>query len=525
MTTIRVAVPSGVLAERLRSALAEAFDLEFVAADAPCDAVIQVGDPKNQDPNRSSVTYEAVEGGGPTDASITLADDDLLDRPLRGQHLVERTDLTSVSLLPFDGETVLAACDGRPIWLGKEADEAIHYRAGLPLPYLRDTEVLRDAFSAGRFLALLPLVHFFRRLQRRHGWRTPPLRAALLVDDPNLHAPSYGYLKYDVVAEHAERHNYHVAIATIPLDSWYTSSTAARRFRERPDQLSLLVHGNNHVRHELGRPLSEGEHIRVVSQALRRSNRLQNAAGVPVSKVMAAPHGRCSESAATALRRTGYEALCISRPYPWLAKPPEDRLLAGWHPAEMVAGGLPVLPRRKLGVDRDELVLQAWLGQPLVVYCHQEDVAGGLEPFAEVAEFVNSLGDVHWRSLKEITRSSTATRITAGKIDIQAFTRHLEVDLPADVNRLLVTTPSIGGPVVPHRIRIDGEDFGAMKMARARMVSDELGYEAGGRIGIELISDDQIDAATAPAPPRRIWPVARRVLTESRDRSRSLVGR
>jgi len=38
----------------------------------------------------------------------------------------------------------------------------------------------------------------------------PPLRACFVIDDPNLHWPSYGHLDYRRMAEHARRGGYHV---------------------------------------------------------------------------------------------------------------------------------------------------------------------------------------------------------------------------------------------------------------------------------------------------------------------------
>jgi len=55
-----------------------------------------------------------------------------------------------------------------------------------------------------------------------------------------------------------------------------------------------------------------------------------------------------------------------------------------------------VIPRIPLTSSDADLALRAFLGHPLIVYGHHEDVAAGLEPLADVAARVNRLGDVRW---------------------------------------------------------------------------------------------------------------------------------
>src|SRR5437588_776228 len=87
------------------------------------------------------------------------------------------------------------------------------------------------------FVALLALVHFLREVSAEHRWTPPPLRASFIVDDPNLHWPSYGFLRYRELVAHADAHGYHVALATVPLDGWFAHPAAARLLRERADRL------------------------------------------------------------------------------------------------------------------------------------------------------------------------------------------------------------------------------------------------------------------------------------------------
>ena len=97
------------------------------------------------------------------------------------------------------------------------------------------------------------------------------------------------------------------------------------------------------------------------------------------------------------MARSGVEALCISNPRPWLASPPPEQPLIAWEPADFV-GGLPLLPRYRLDKPRDDLVFRAFLDQPLILYGHHQDLAGGLDALSGAAAEINSLGDVRWCS-------------------------------------------------------------------------------------------------------------------------------
>src|SRR6202021_198022 len=103
------------------------------------------------------------------------------------------------------------------------------------------------------------------------------------------------------------------------------------------------------------------------------------------ARVVAAPHGVCAEGGLRAMFRTGFQAACISRPYPWRDGLPALSPLAGWHPAELVAGGLPAAPRQALSAPREDLVFRALLGQALILHGHHGDFADGLEPLAQAA--------------------------------------------------------------------------------------------------------------------------------------------
>ena len=134
----------------------------------------------------------------------------------------------------------------------------MHFSA-YALEELASGQTLRDHLREGRFMGLVPLLHFLEEVCGEAAWTRPPLRACFVIDDPNLHWTSYGFIDYAELASHAARHGYHVALAMVPLDGALVSRRAAQLFKSSAGRLSLLVHGNDHVARELGRLSSASE--------------------------------------------------------------------------------------------------------------------------------------------------------------------------------------------------------------------------------------------------------------------------
>lgn len=456
-------------------------------------------------------------GDGPPAAStrVSLGTDGGLDRRLRGRVLRDDDVRGVQALLSQRGDSVLARTEeGAPLWIRTGLVD----RAVLVPHELAPVETLRDAFRSGRFLALLPLVHLVRELDGEPRWRTPPLRASFVFDDPNLRRASYGFVRYAELARHADRYGYHAAMATIPLDAWGASPKAAAFFRGDEARLSLVVHGNDHLRHELARSLADDDAMALAGQALRRIESLERRMQVPVARVMVPPHGALSEGFARALLRTGYEAVCTNSPYPWLRRPPADRPAAGWSVSEVVVGGLPMIPRFRIK-DRGDLPLRAFLDQPLVLYGHSEDLADGYEVLADAAEDVNALGGVEWASPRSIAQTNYAVSEQGETVIVRLFSRHARICLPAGARRLVVELPASG----------DELEHIAVSADHARPIPVEVGeaVDVAGqkKIDVRLTRRDALSPLAVPSPSRSPWPILRRTLTEGRDRTLPLLPR
>jgi len=464
---------------------------------------------------------EPPHGGG--EAVVEFGDGELLDRRLRRRRLVERCDVAPAPLTPRRDDRVLASIAGAPVWTARTSTGNRTDVASCAPAELGPDKPLRSLLSPGRFMSLLPIVHFLRGIAGEARWEPPPLRATFLFDDPNLHWPSYGHLRYRELAAQARAHGYHAAIAMVPGDARVVHPEAARIFREHARWLSVIVHGNDHSHAELDRPRDGLEADKILAQALRRMDAFEAHSGLRAGRVMAPPHGVCSKLSLRTMLHLGFEAVCLSRSHPWLPATPADDVLAGWNPADLVAGGIPVMPRVPFGRP-DEIVLRAFLDHPLVVYGHHQDLAGGLAVLASTAELIDSLDGVRWSSPHDIARSNFATRREASTLAVRMFSRRVTIDTGAGVETLRVEVPCAGLEQEQVLVRC-GATVRPLRPADGHWASVEMPIEGAGTIEIMLTGEDRVDPYRVAAPRRAVWPHMRRTLAQGRDRLLPLVER
>jgi hypothetical protein len=517
--TVIAVAPRAALAARARlfAALAEAFPVAFVpwqADDPPVDGVIVIADGESLPTAEQLATYRVpvfAVGGDPPAASrreaIQLLDVAGVDRRVRG---IAVHDCVVATAGAADGAAVdvLAVAGSAAAWTRARSPIPVHrVRTGLP-------ELGRDeplyALLSKRPLTTVALLAFLRERTAPAGWRPPGLRAAIVFDDPNLRWRSYGFIDYRRLLAHAEQHGYHATMAMIPLDAGRPHADAAALFARRSDRLSLVFHGNDHIKGELMAPRDQATALAVVAQALRRVGRFERRSGLRVDRIMMPPHGLCARHVTAAVGALGFDALCAIHPLPWTAARPADPPLAGWHPAQFV-DGCAVIPRIPLCSSAADIALTALLDHPLVLYGHHEDVAGGLEPLAEAAAIVNRLGDVQWTSVGEIATANHALSVVDGLALVRPFARRVRVDVSTGLRGISVEAPQdatdaealVGWSFDAGEIHL----FGDIAPAHDGIIEIRL----HGRVDIEP------DAVDLPA--WRPWPRVRRAVTEARDRS------
>ena len=523
MSNVAVAViPDSAAAGHrpLLAALEQAYPVRFMGGgdDGLAAAAAVIVFPDGRLPERLGVPSLVLQGepaAGAPPFQVRMHEHDRLARALRGQRLVERTAPPPRPLAPAAGQEVLAEVGDAPVWLRADDGGVARETAAAAPPALGHGDLLRDHLAAGRFWSLLPIVHF---LQGVCGKRVDqPLRACFVIDDPNIRFSSYGSVRYRELAADAREHGYHVAVATIPLDLTLPGHRAAAVFREHPRRLSLVVHGNDHVRLELERARSERDADRLVTTAIARVERFERRAGLRIERVMCPPHGGCSPATLRSLFAHGFLGLAASRPFPWNGFAEQDQWpAAGWLPAQL-AGGLPVLPRYSLANDLDDLVFRALLGGPLIIYCHQADLQAGLDPFREAAARAAGLGDVEWTSLAEIARRNVSVHDSGELATVTLYSRDARVCRPR-APRLSIVVPRIYAPGQAPALWVDGVAHDVEPLPDGRGAVTIANDHGGELLRVRLVTADGATRADVAAGRPGAWPLARRAMTECRDR-------
>jgi hypothetical protein len=370
---------------------------------------------------------------------VSFTDDPNVPFPFRGRSLQVKLAAQPKSLLLRGNATVLATCETRPVWAVTETSGVKHFESAFDLPNFDPDTTLKNVLNEQRFIEMLPLLSWLREICQQTAYEVPPLRACFMFDDPNLHWTRYGFVDFQTMADHAAMKNYHVVFATIPLDAWFTHEATARIFRNNSRQLSLAVHGNDHVKQELARDYEPSARVTLLRQATHRIECLEGKAGLSVSRVMVPPHGACSEEMLEELPGCGFEAACIS--HGSLRAHNQGKSWTrhvGFLPSELIQG-CPVLPRWGLsGNVKNAVLLAAFLGQPMVFRGHHQDLKNGIELLDDLAEFINSLGPVTWSNMTDICRMNYQWRLEGDTFRVKPLGRKHVLQVPDQASQLVI---------------------------------------------------------------------------------------
>lgn len=448
------------------------------------------------------------------ETEVTFADDPDVPFPFRGRKVSTKLAQVGAVLSVQNNEKVLATCKQGLIWSVFEIDGVKHFRSALPLPHISVEQNFNDVFNGGCFLEMLVFLQFIREITTNTAYRNAPLRAGFIIDDPNLHWPRYGFVDYREIVARAKKENYHVSFATIPLDTWYTHTATADLFRKNSQWLSLLIHGNNHAKKELALNYSDEMRRALLGQAIKRIEHLEEKANLRVSRVMVPPHGACSNEMLSELPNWGFESACISagslrahnQDMPWIKT-------LGFFPSEIIEG-CPVLPRWGLtGNVQNTLLVAAYLGQPLILRGHHQDLKDGGEIFDEYAKFINGLGNVFWSNMTDLSRLNYLWRTEGTTCRIKPLGRKIVFQLPSEATEVIIESPTAIGDAAWQAVFADGHVYKIMSGERF-LLTEVMGCE----ISMECNSVPQPLLRTAAFKPTPAKLILRRLLTETRDR-------
>lgn len=482
-------------------------ELQGLIALSESDAVIQ-------DASDHGLSVYAVHSSDPAPISassgIHFTSSNLIHRAFRDRTLPDPS-LQTLSAIPTTTAKVLAESNARPVWaIDRDTNREIHH-TGVALPPVKPGEFFNQYFRSERWFAFVPLLHFLRNLLGPQRWQTAEPRAVFIIDDPNLHHSSYGFIDFRKLAAHAAANNYHATIATVPLDHWYVNRDVASFFRAKRRHLSMMMHGVNHVADELARKYSPDDALALLATGLRRIVAFESRSGVQVDRVMAAPHGAFEESIADPMVRLGYESACVS-----------IGSLAHWNPTKqwradlglpmaqpMGSLALPVFHRT--GTIELDVRLSAFLGHPVIIATHHQDYISNFARIESLAKMVNDIYAPKWLPIKDISRSNYLARTEQHTLCITPFSRKLSIPLPIGITDVAIEESPFGAATT---IDLHGH----------ATTSGPVRYSiADGALQIAIPPSDGVDYQKVRPARMGLWPIARRILAEGRDRTQAVL--
>jgi hypothetical protein len=234
---------------------------------------------------------------------------------------------------------------------------------------------------------------------------------------------------------------------------------------------------------------------------------------------MEPPHGAIDAAMFRHLLSLGYDAALVA---------PELLLIhnrrEAWEPtiglerSVIAPGGFPIIPRiRAYPFWKNDVLLAAFLRQPIVVTVHHQDAAQGMNAFAEIARTVNGLGAVVWSNMAKLSQGNYMQKIVGDLLVVRMCSRALRVTVPAGVRQIRVLRPWVepGNPqkVVIRSCRGIVYEGPAEALTRPGTV-DEFTV-------VEVTSErpKAQDFLSVSRPKVHLWPIARKIITEIRDRS------
>ncbi len=458
--------------------------------------------------------------------AIQFADVSYVDESFRGGNFHEETANDVALLYQQPDDLVLGHKNGSTFWLRRTAGISVMDWVAVKPKVIATDEILREHFGKHSLSHIVPLLHFIREVAGEEA--TPaaaPKNACIVIDDPSLYTTSYGYINFKKLAKHAKLHGYHVAIATIALDTWKISPKVASLFKQYADHLSLIIHGNNHTYLEVVSDRSPAHLLTLAAQALRRFKRCERQK-LAFSPIMEAPYGTFVSEFAEPLVNLGYEAaLCAPAQFVQQNRGQGISAAFGCGPADVLPHGLCAIPRLVMSEDwHTEIAVAAFLRQPMVLACHHQDFADGLDLLADLTAYINRLGNVKWSSLAEIAKESVVLSQKKSTLVINLGARRVECRIPSGVEHIVIERPWVG-EAVEQLILKDATGARAPLHLRAGSVSHPLPWQGDSNavLLIESPVSSAIDPNAVAPPARSLWPFARKMAIEVRDRAYPLI--
>jgi peptidoglycan/xylan/chitin deacetylase (PgdA/CDA1 family) len=312
------------------------------------------------------------------------------------------------------------------------------------------------------FASLAPQMIFLRYAGGERAWHSPGRYANLTIDDAWLREP-YGYVNYEALLGEMDQHNFHTTIAFVPWNFDRSQPAVVSLFQTHADRFSICIHGNNHDHQEFGsyddKPMIGQTND--VKQGLARMAKFKELTQIPYDPVMVFPHSISPEQTFAVLKRYNFWATANSLNVPMGGEAPADAEFA-LRTVTLAFANFPSLRRYSAEAPGPEsqLVVDAFLGNPMLFYVHQGFFASGIDAFNQTADTVNRLQpDTQWRSLGFITQHLYLEKLRDdGNYDVRAYAGmiHLENVHQRDATFFIEKDEDFALPLT---VRVDGQPY------------------------------------------------------------------
>jgi hypothetical protein len=368
------------------------------------------------------------------------------------------------------------------------------------------------------FASLAPEMIFLRHAAGELAWHSPGHYANLTIDDAWLREP-YGYVNYEKLLAEMNRHNFHTTIAFVPWNYDRSQPAMVSLFRSHEDRFSICVHGNNHDHQEFGsyaeKPLDGQVHD--IKQAVARMEEFHELTQIPYDPVMVFPHSISPEPTFGALKRYNFWATANSLNVPMGSDAPSDPEFA-LRGATLNFANFPSLRRYSAEAPGPpaQLVVDAFLGNPMLFYVHQAFFAPGIDAFDKTADTVNRIEPAtEWRNLGFIAQHLYVEKLREdGDYDVHAYTSSMRLENPSHEAATFYIAKQEDF-ALPFTVDVDGQSFPYEKAGKELLVAVPI--PAGETRQVEIKYQNDLNLAAVDISKSSLRIMAIRRLSDFRD--------
>ena len=165
---------------------------------------------------------------------------------------------------------------------------------------------------------------------------------------------------------------------------------------------------------------------------------------------------------------------------------------------------------------KNDILLAAFLRQPIIVTAHHHDAAHGMEVLAEIADRVNSLGAVTWSDPQAILRTNYLQRTEGARLRVKMYSRCVRIAVPPGVRHLSVERPWIA-PDLMERMFVTSQSV-TRTLESPGPVTENIALGDGDAVELSSEVANPLLCSRVNRPRVRARVIARKILMEARDR-------